>query len=51
MLSNEFQESGYSTHLIGKWHLGMMSYEYTPTYRGFDSFYGYWAGGKTIHIL
>mmetsp|Transcript_38458 Transcript_38458/g.34005 ORF Transcript_38458/g.34005 Transcript_38458/m.34005 type:complete len:727 (-) Transcript_38458:186-2366(-) len=46
MLSNEFQESGYSTHLIGKWHLGMMSYEYTPTYRGFDSFYGYWAGGE-----
>eukprot|EP01083_Nonionella_stella_P219711 786751_1 len=46
MLSNEFQSSGYTTHLIGKWHLGMISYEYTPTYRGFDSFYGFWAGGE-----
>ena len=28
--------------LIGKWDLGMHKWEYTPTYRGFDSFFGYY---------
>ena len=33
---------GYATHMIGKWHLGFNKWAYTPTYRGFDSFYGYY---------
>ena len=34
------QTSGYSTHLIGKWHLGYCHQDYTPTRRGFHSFFG-----------
>merc|ERR1719229_1334864 len=43
-LSDEFKSAGYSTHIIGKWHLGMQSWEYTPTYRGFDTFSGFYNG-------
>jgi len=45
-LADLLLEQGYSTHAIGKWHLGMMTYEYTPTFRGFTSFYGYYSGGE-----
>jgi len=41
-----FKKNGYSTHALGKWHLGMCNWECTPTYRGFDSFLGFWQGGE-----
>jgi arylsulfatase B len=41
LLPQHFKEAGYSTSLIGKWHLGMSKKQYWPTKRGYDSFFGY----------
>ena len=46
ILANVLKKDGYATHIVGKWHLGMYKWEYTPTYRGFDSFYGYYNSTK-----
>lgn len=37
----KLKKAGYATHVVGKWHLGFCSWNCTPLYRGFDSFYGY----------
>jgi len=36
------RELGYTTKLIGKWHLGYHTPQYTPLHRGFDSFLGFY---------
>lgn len=38
------KDAGYETYMIGKWHGGYSSWEQTPFFRGFDSFYGYFQG-------
>ncbi|XP_066957754.1 arylsulfatase B-like isoform X2 [Macrobrachium rosenbergii] len=46
LLPQALRDAGYSTHAVGKWHLGYCSWAYTPTYRGFDTFYGYYNGAE-----
>ncbi|XP_023932304.1 arylsulfatase J-like [Lingula anatina] len=49
LLPQRLKERGYATHIVGKWHLGHYTYKHTPTYRGFDSFYGIYGGGTDFY--
>lgn len=42
LLPEHFRDVGYSTYLVGKWHLGSWKKAYTPLQRGFDHHFGYW---------
>ncbi|WP_068473532.1 sulfatase-like hydrolase/transferase [Saccharicrinis aurantiacus] len=43
-ISQVLQEAGYTTGIVGKWHLGEET-PYQPNQRGFDEFYGFLGGG------
>ncbi|XP_077528892.1 arylsulfatase B-like isoform X2 [Haemaphysalis longicornis] len=44
ILPEHLRDLGYETHCVGKWGIGYASLDSTPTYRGFDSFYGMYSG-------
>eukprot|EP00927_Polykrikos_kofoidii_P058246 TRINITY_DN5263_c0_g2_i1.p1 TRINITY_DN5263_c0_g2~~TRINITY_DN5263_c0_g2_i1.p1 ORF type:complete len:525 (-),score=53.98 TRINITY_DN5263_c0_g2_i1:42-1616(-) len=39
-------KAGYRSHMSGKWHLGLTTWQHTPTFRGFESYVGYYTGGE-----
>lgn len=39
-LPQALKDVGYSTYMVGKWHLGHADRKYWPQNRGFDHFYG-----------
>src|SRR5687767_2654195 len=43
-LAQALRETGYTTAIFGKWHLGHFKPEYLPTRRGFDRQYGCYNG-------
>ncbi|KAK7077117.1 hypothetical protein SK128_010596 [Halocaridina rubra] len=48
-LPQPLKKVGYTTHMIGKWHLGFCDWAYTPTKRGFDTFYGFYTGSEDYY--
>jgi len=48
-IAEVLKASGYSTHAIGKWHLGAARWSDTPLGRGFDSYAGYLQGGEDYY--
>jgi arylsulfatase A-like enzyme len=45
LLSNELKRSGYTCHMLGKWHLGFRTVENLPVSRGFNTYFGLLGGG------
>lgn len=49
LLPELLKKADYSTIAIGKWHIGGMLEAYTPTFRGFDSYFGYYAAATSSY--
>jgi len=46
-LAEELRRANYTTHIVGKWHLGFCNKKFWPTNRGFDHHYGFLNGGQS----
>eukprot|EP00052_Salpingoeca_macrocollata_P014471 m.113785 g.113785 ORF g.113785 m.113785 type:complete len:504 (-) comp19329_c0_seq3:256-1767(-) len=50
LLPQYLQRLNYSTHAVGKWHLGQNVLKSLPTSRGFETFLGYWSGAEDYYV-
>jgi len=41
-VADRLRNGGFKTAMIGKWDAGMTTWDYTPTCRGFDYFFGFY---------
>jgi len=48
-LANVLKSEGYTTGIIGKWHLGALDSRYHPNARGFDEFVGFRGGWQDYY--
>eukprot|EP00091_Calanus_sinicus_P002967 TRINITY_DN13118_c0_g1_i2.p1 TRINITY_DN13118_c0_g1~~TRINITY_DN13118_c0_g1_i2.p1 ORF type:complete len:137 (-),score=32.95 TRINITY_DN13118_c0_g1_i2:7-417(-) len=48
-MADDLKSAGYSTHAVGKWHLGFCKEDYLPMNRGFDHHYGFWLGAEDYY--
>ena len=48
-MADELKSAGYSTHAVGKWHLGFCKEDYLPMNRGFVQHYGFWLGAEDYY--
>lgn len=48
-VAQQLRSQGYRAHAVGKWHVGMMSFNHTPTFRGFETFYGFYGGAEDYY--
>ncbi|MCM8768214.1 MAG: sulfatase-like hydrolase/transferase [Candidatus Omnitrophica bacterium] len=48
-LADILKNDGYTTGLVGKWHLGAIEKKYHPTSRGFDEFVGFRGGWQDYY--
>ena len=49
-IADVFRQKGYTTGLVGKWHLGAIDPGYHPNNRGFDEFIGFRGGWSDYYL-
>lgn len=49
ILPEHLRGLGYTTKLIGKWHMGYHTAQHTPLHRGFDFFFGFYNSHITYY--
>ena len=48
-IAGKLRHRGYSTHIVGKWHLGFCKPDYLPMKRGFKHHFGFWNGAEDYY--